>query len=190
MGSFYIERHPIGDTLYYILESNVEINLLFTKHRVTYTSLTYYINDTLAFSKVQAVENGVLDKLTTTRRTSFGYHVEKITQDDTERYNIFHRGITFSSSHLFYNKPSPKDTSYAELYGNFGYLKATSNSSYEVINLATGSVTEYFYDDRIYPYKRKIEYPILNFVMYFERVLPVYAKSSEVVKSKVRFLKP
>lgn len=172
LGNFSIERHQLGDSTIYLLETNVTLNFLFTKHRVKYSSVSAYYQDTLVYSKVKAVENGELDKYTTTKRINKGYRIEKYEDEDTTKYEILHKGITNSSSRMFYNKPQAADSSYAELYGNFGAVSKEDGDCMMITNLKTGSKTRYYYKTNN-PYKRKIEYTVCDFNMFLTETKPV-----------------
>lgn len=165
LGEFFIEQHQFGDTTLYFLETRVTINLIFTRHRVLYSGITTYVNDTLQSAEVKAIENGKEDRYTSTLRNQKTYNVLLREKGEEQKYSFLNQGITRSSSRCFFSQPAEGDTSYAELYGNFGIAKMLEEKIVLITNLKSGSTTEYTYEKGI-PNKRKIEYPVLDFVMY------------------------
>jgi len=165
LGDFKLEKHVFNDTTIYLLKSKVTLNFLFTKHIVDYSSLTIYYKGILIDARVKAVENGELDKSSITTKTKKGYHVSIYDDEEKKEYNFSHSGIKYSSTRLFFEQPVLTDSSYAELYGNFGDFEQKEPNRLVITNQKSGSETEYFYENST-PVKRKIEYPIVDFVMY------------------------
>ena len=179
LGEFKLEKHVFNDTTIYLLNSNVTVNLLISKHIVNYSSITTYYKGILIEAQVKAIENGELDKNTITKRIPKGYHVSKYDGEEKEEFDFSHAGIKYSSTRLFFEKPSLIDSSYAELYGNFGYFSEEKTDELIITNQATGSETVYFYENRT-PVKRKIEYPIVDFVMYLICAKPNIKTKEEI----------
>lgn len=172
LGEFKLEKHIFNDTTIYLLKSKVTINFVITKHVVDYLSLTTYYKDVLIESRVKAIENGDIDKSSITTKTSNGYHINKLDDGDRIEYNLLHSGIKYSSTRLFFEKPNLADSSYAELYGNFGDFNQKEPNHIVIRNQKSGAETEYFYENNT-PIKRKIQYPVVDFVMFLESNTPI-----------------
>ena len=179
LGGFKLEKHVFNDTTIYLLKSTVSINLIFTKHVVDYSSLTTYYKGILIEARVIAIENGELGKNTITKRVPKGYHVSKYEEEEKKEFDFSHSGIKYSSTRLFFEKPILSDSSYAELYGTFGFFSEEKTNEVIITNQATGSETVYFYMNST-PVKRKIEYPIVDFVMYLVSIKPVIKTKKEI----------
>ncbi|GEM_PF-6844921 len=179
LGDFKIEKHVYNDSTVYLLKSSVTLNFLITKHRILYSSISTYYKGILRESWVRAVENGSLDKSTRTQRTKTGYHVTQYEDEEEKQYDIPHVGIQYSTSRLFFEMPPLQDSSYAELYGNFGDFSTDQTNVIKITNQVTGSETVYFYENN-QPIKRKIEYPIVDFLMFMISSKPFQRAKKEV----------
>lgn len=165
LGNFYIERHQFNDTTFYLLNTKVRLFYLISTHEVDYSSFTVYVNDTLIKSEVLAMANGEEDSYSKTIRQGVNYHVLKRNEDGQQSYSFEHSGLINSSSRMFFNVPREIDYSYAELYGNIGNVKKVEPNYFRITNKETGRKTDYYYSGST-PIKRKIEYPIVNFIMH------------------------
>ncbi|MGB0404449.1 MAG: DUF6134 family protein [Salibacteraceae bacterium] len=165
LGDFFIEKHQFDDTTYFLLNTKVRLFYLISTHEVDYSSFTVYVNDTLIKSEVLAIANGEEDSYSRTVKNGGTYQVFKRNEDGKENFSIEHLGLINSSSRMFFNKPEGINYSYAELYGNLGTVKVMDDDYYRITNQKTGRKTDYYYSGDS-PIKRKIEYPIVNFVMH------------------------
>ena len=179
LGEFKLEKHVFNDTTIYLLNSNVTINMLISKHIVNYSSVTTYYKGILIEARVKAIENGELGKNTITKRVPKGYHVSKYEEEEKKEFDFSHSGIKYSSTRLFFEKPILSDSSYAELYGTFGFFSEEKTNEVIITNQATGSETVYFYKNST-PVKRKIECPIVDFVMYLISIKPIIKTKKEI----------
>lgn len=181
LGDFFIERHQFNDTTFYLLNTKVRLFYLISTHEVDYSSFTVYVNDTLVKSEVLAIANGEEDSYSRTLRNKGTYHVLKRNEDGTEKYSFNHDGLINSSSRMFFNVPRGIDYSYAELYGNIGAVTNMELDYFRIANKETGRKTDYYYSGNS-PIKRKIEYPIVNFVMHRLDSSEVKSKRTDLEK--------
>jgi hypothetical protein len=185
LGNLFVERHEFGDSTIYLLESNIGINLIFSKHTVKYNSITIYKHDTLIYSQVQALENDELDRQTQTSRTINGYFVESYNNGELKNYKLSSSGITNSTIKLYFNPANNKDTAYGELYGSFGTISYDQkNDVYLLTNLDNRDETTYQYNKKNQAVQRSIEYPLMDFVMELVAVRKIKRDLLSVINSQ------
>lgn len=162
IGKYNITKTVKGDSATYIANSLVEVDYLFSSYKINFVTKSYFLRDTLQYSRVDVTVNGKLDKFTETTRKNGFYEIVKMEDGKTNTNKLNVPVISITSSTLYFNEPAKTSQNYAELYGYFNKIESTGKNKYKLTDQKTSRITEYEYKKGAIS-KTRIDYPLMTF---------------------------